>query len=281
MVSLLTPRLQAILCAFVLFTLSTASPAPRATNSAVPLPIPPAGSKVVFVDSSDPGIVWSPEWQTVPSSCSSGNIRAVSGNAFDFSTITATYSFRGTGVYANIQSSDSLFQFEVDGTSTYFSSSVPSPANCSYDWSKTGLEADIDHVFMIQALGPSVSLDAYWTLALGSLAIIQPDAGSGSGPSASGPTTAQPPSPSGSSASASGSGNSPGASGGAAGSGGGLKSTDIIAIVTSIIGGVAGIFGIIAGIYQFRKWQKKRSEPPARANGDFLLREVKEPLMHT
>ncbi|KAJ7926174.1 hypothetical protein B0H13DRAFT_1972942, partial [Mycena leptocephala] len=151
MVGLLT-GLQYILCVFVLFTLSTASPASRATDSAVPLPNPPAGSKVIFVDSADPGIVWSTEWQTLPSSCSSGNIRAVSGRAFDFSTIIATYNFRGTGIYANIESSDSLFQFVVDGTAEYVPGLVSTPANCSFDWSKTGLDGDADHEFSIQAL---------------------------------------------------------------------------------------------------------------------------------
>jgi hypothetical protein len=77
----------------------------------------------------------------------------------------------GTGIYANIQSSDSLFQFVVDGTAEYVPELVPTPANCSFDWSKTGLDGDADHEFSIQALGP-VLQNSYWTLGLGGLACV-------------------------------------------------------------------------------------------------------------
>ncbi|KAF7336920.1 hypothetical protein MVEN_02128400 [Mycena venus] len=175
MVNFLTLPVQVILC--VLATLATALSVLRATDSVVPLPTPPAGSKVVFVGATDPGIVWSPPWRDAPSACSSGTMRAVSAVGTDFSaSYVASYNFRGTGIYVNLQSGDALFQISIDDDDTLFGySSIgkPVPANCSYDFSATGL-ADGDHVFKITATGPIISSDSYWNLGLESLAIIQP-----------------------------------------------------------------------------------------------------------
>ncbi|KAJ7020304.1 hypothetical protein C8F04DRAFT_1144712 [Mycena alexandri] len=280
MVSLFTLPLQAILC--VLITLATASSVLRATDSAVPLPNPPAGSKVVFVGAADPGIIWSPPWRDAPSACSSATMRAVSAVDTDsttFESYVASYNFRGTGIYVNLQSGDALFQISIDNEDTQFGySSIgkPVPANCSYDFSVTSL-ADADHVFTLTALGPILS-GSYWNLGLESLAIIK----SSSDPSTSNsnstfPTTASNPgsTPSGtdsssSSPSASGSGNASAAGGGSQGNSG-LKTTDIIAIVTSIIGAVAAVFGIIAGIHQFKKWREAKKRPPPSHESRILM----------
>ncbi|KAJ7231508.1 hypothetical protein C8J57DRAFT_179935 [Mycena rebaudengoi] len=169
MVSFFTLPLQAILC--VLITFATASSVLRATDSAVPLPTPPAGSKVVFIGATDPGIIWSPPWRDAPSACSSGTMRTVSAIDMDFLTsYVASYPFRGTGIYVNLQSGNALFQISIDSDATVFGySSIgkPVPANCSYDFSATGLE-DGDHEFKIMAFGPI--LGGYWNLGLESLA---------------------------------------------------------------------------------------------------------------
>ncbi|KAJ7722614.1 hypothetical protein B0H16DRAFT_348182 [Mycena metata] len=227
----------------------------NSTQSAVPLPSPPAESKVAFVGAKDPGIIWSSPWRDAPSVCSSGTMRAVSAVGTDFTTsYVASYNFRGTGIYVNLQSGDALFQISIDNDDTQFGySSIgkPVPANCSYDFSVTGL-ADADHVFTLTAMGPIFS-DSYWNLGLESLAIIK---------SSSDPSTSNSNNSSSSSPSASGSGNASAAGDGSQGNSG-LKTTDTIAIVTSIIGAVAAVFGIIAGIHQFKKWREAKKQPPS------------------
>ncbi|KAJ7196063.1 hypothetical protein GGX14DRAFT_673750 [Mycena pura] len=179
MVSFLT---EAIFCALISLSIASAeSPAIRATNSAVPLPTPPSGSRAVFVNATDPGINWSTGWQTGPSSCSSGTVRTVSANGIDeLTTYTASYNFRGTGIYANLESGDAFFSISIDGgeQETFGFQSGVVPANCSYDYSKTNL-ADDTHVFSIMALGPSIpDTDSFWTLSVGGLVIIQPNSDS-------------------------------------------------------------------------------------------------------
>ncbi|KAJ6512828.1 hypothetical protein C8R45DRAFT_961500 [Mycena sanguinolenta] len=289
MVGLSSLSLQVILC--VLVALSAASPAPRATT--VPLPTPPNGSQVVYVAATDPGITWSDGWQTGPSSCSSDQMRTVSGNIYnDANSFVASYSFRGSGIYANLQSGDAAFAITVDGVQSSFGYAglLPVPANCSYDWSATNLGDDSDHSFMLIALGPSLSNDGFWTLSLNSLAIIQPgssNSSSGSSSNSTSSTTVSNPSflPSASSAqsSSTGTNSGPSPSSSAAGSGGhgGLSSTDIIAVVTSIIGGVASIVAIITGIYQFKKWReaKRRAAAPSHVFLSGVVHENK-PLIH-
>ncbi|KAJ7830359.1 hypothetical protein B0H14DRAFT_2807775 [Mycena olivaceomarginata] len=277
--------LQLIL--FLLVSLSIASPAPRATNPAASLPTAPAGSKVVVVSATDPGIVWSPGWQTVPSTCSSDSIRTVSDYGWNYTTdYVATFNFRGTGIYANLQSGDAEFAITLDGEQSSFGYlTLPVPANCTYDWFATNLTDD-DHLFMMTALGPSISTDSFWTLSLESLAIFQSDSDTSnpSSPTSTSPTITPdsnaissdtPPARTSPSPSGTDSSSIPGSSpsGSAAKPGGRAVSTpDIIAIVTSIIGGVASVFAIIAGIYRVRKWREAKRRPPSQ---DFLLDPVR------
>ncbi|KAF7340886.1 hypothetical protein MSAN_02118100 [Mycena sanguinolenta] len=238
MVGLSSLSLQVILC--VLVGSSATSPAPRATT--VPLPTPPEGSQVMYVAATDPGIVWSDGWQIGPSSCSSDPIRTVSGTGTTFDEtdfFTASYSFRGSAIYANLQSGNASFAITVDGSQTTFGYGglFPVPMNCSYDWSAQNLPDDIDHYLTLTTLGSSMSNNGFWTLSLDSLAIIQPgssNASSGSSPNSSGPSPST-------QSSSTGANPSPSPSSSAAGSGGVLSSTDIIAIVTSLIGGIASI----------------------------------------
>ncbi|KAJ7474780.1 hypothetical protein FB451DRAFT_1246606 [Mycena latifolia] len=294
MVNFFTPRLRAIFC--LLITHATALPALRATDSVVTLPTPPAGSKVVFVSATDPGIIWSAPWQTVPSACSSGTMRTVSAVGRDVSiSYVATYNFRGSGIYVNLQSGNSEFQISIDDHETTFGDAPgvlqPVPANCTYDFSVTDLKDD-DHIFKIEALFPSISMDSYWNLGLESLAIIQPDTDSSppNSPSMSSTTASTtipsrtspavaPPSGTDSSPSSSAStssttassimpssprppsgtdSNSPSSSGstavGSRGQGR-ISTTDIIAIVTSLIGAVGTVIGACLAL---RKYKKKR-----------------------
>ncbi|KAJ7253101.1 hypothetical protein C8J57DRAFT_629739 [Mycena rebaudengoi] len=266
MANVLTFPLLAILC--LLITHATALSIPRATDSVVPkLPTPPTGSKVVFVGATDPGIIWSSAWQTFPSACSSGTMRAMSAVGRDVSiSYVATYNFRGSGIYVNLQSGNAVFQISIDDTQKTFGDAPgvlePVPANCTYDYSVTDLK-DGNHVFKITGLWPSISMDSYWNLGLESLAIIQSDSDSSPSNFPSTSSTASstipsraspagPPSGTDSNSSPSNSTNSSGSSApgstdaGSAGSKGhgGLSTGDIIGLAVGIPGGLAGIITI-------------------------------------
>ncbi|KAJ7041702.1 hypothetical protein C8F04DRAFT_1078511 [Mycena alexandri] len=250
---LLTSMVNPFLLLAILYlaiTHATALPAPRATDSVVPLPTPPAGSKVVFVGATDPGIIWSPAWQTLPSACSSGTMRAMSAVGFDVDiSYVATYNFRGSGIYVNLQSGNAVFTISIDTNVTTFGNGAfePVPANCTYDFSATGLEED-DHVFMIQGLWSSISMDSYWNLGLESLAIIQLDSDSSpSNPTSASSTAASSTIPSRTSSAGPPSGtdsSSPSASGSTVAgsrSHGGLSTADIIGISLAIPGALASL----------------------------------------
>ncbi|KAJ7238567.1 hypothetical protein B0H12DRAFT_1237820 [Mycena haematopus] len=283
MVGLSRPSLQAILC--VLVASSAASPGLRATGSAVPLPAPPAGSQVVYVGATDPGIVWSSGWQTGPSPCSSDETRTASGTSSEFESDSsnypiATYSFRGTGIYANLQSGNAMFAITVDEVQTSFGIDLPVPANCSFDWSATNLADDTDHEFRLFALGSSLSTNSFWTLGLEGLALIQPASSNSSSTNSTSSATSNPSIvPSGApsaQSSSTGTNSSPSPSSSATKSGGGLGSSDVIAIVTSIIGGVASLFAIIAGILQFRKWREAKRRSPSQDYLSGVVQKQKE-----
>ncbi|KAJ7764455.1 hypothetical protein B0H14DRAFT_2971716 [Mycena olivaceomarginata] len=225
------------------------------SDPAASLPTAPAGSKVVVVSATDPGIV-----------C----IRTVSDYGWNYTTdYVATFNFRGTGIYANLQSGDAE-------QSSFGYLTLPVPANCTYDWFATNLTDD-DHF---------ISTDSFWTLSLESLAIFQSDSDTSnpSSPTSTSPTITPdsnaissdtPPARTSPSPSGTDSSSIPGSSpsGSAAKPGGRAVSTpDIIAIVTSIIGGVASVFAIIAGIYRVRKWREAKRRPPSQ---DFLLDPVR------
>ncbi|KAJ7159611.1 hypothetical protein C8R46DRAFT_1224192 [Mycena filopes] len=148
---------------------TTTTHTPSTTGNSGGTPTGSAAQNVTIDVSSleSGGIAWVGDWVLVPSSCTPSKMaRAVTGNGTSVGGANSlAYFFAGTAIYLSVASRNLQYVVTIDGedTTSYgvnnsaSSPPTPTPANCTFGWSRTGLSAIGEHFLQISIVGPAAS----------------------------------------------------------------------------------------------------------------------------
>ncbi|KAF7307928.1 hypothetical protein MKEN_01153700 [Mycena kentingensis (nom. inval.)] len=183
--------------------------------SADPTSVPdaPSGSTNVVVDLASSSVVQKGAWSSIDASACSPStkaLRSTNNVSVPFGTFALTYNFTGSAVYLSLSTSNAVFAVGLDGKDTFygFDFNDPTPANCTFGYSKTGLSGD-DHSLKISVGTLSSARRDYkggaralegranpdlrepWTVEVDSIVVVQSGSGSAGGSTGSGGNSTQ------------------------------------------------------------------------------------------